>query len=122
MMVKDKGSAIAILRTVGAPKAMIMRIFLLAGASIGLAGTIFGTIVGLIITYYISSIQNLIENISGTNFFSPEIYYFSHLPCKVVTGEVIMVASISFGLTIIATLYPSWRASRLDPIVALRYD
>lgn len=122
MMVKDKGSAIAILRTVGAPKAMIMRIFLLAGASIGLAGTTFGTIVGLIITYYISSIQNLIENISGTNLFSPEIYYFSHLPCKVVTGEVIMVASISLGLTIIATLYPSWRASRLDPIVALRYD
>lgn len=122
MMVKDKGSAIAILRTVGAPKAMIMRIFLIAGTSVGLAGTIFGTIAGLIFTYYISSIQSFIENMSGTKLFSPEIYYFSHLPCKVVTGEVIMVILISLGLSILATLYPSWRASRLDPVVALRYD
>ena len=98
MMVKDKGSAIAILRTVGAPKAMIMRIFLIAGTSVGLAGTIFGTIAGLIFTYYISSIQSFIENMSGTKLFSPEIYYFSHLPCKVVTGEVIMVILISLGL------------------------
>ena len=122
MMVKDKGSAIAILRTVGAPKAMIMRIFLIAGTSVGLAGTIFGAIAGLIFTYYISSIQSFIENMSGTKLFSPEIYYFSHLPCKVVTGEVIMVILISLGLSILATLYPSWRASRLDPVVALRYD
>ena len=122
MMVKDKGSALAILRTVGAPKAMIMRIFLIAGTSVGLAGTIFGTIAGLIFTYYISSIQSFIENMSGTKLFSPEIYYFSHLPCKVVTGEVIMVILISLGLSILATLYPSWRASRLDPVVALRYD
>ena len=122
MMVKDKGSAIAILRTVGAPKAMIMRIFLLAGTSVGLAGTIFGAIAGLIFTYYISSIQSFIENMLGTELFSPEIYYFSNLPCKVVAGEVIMVTLISLGLSILATLYPSWRASRLDPVVALRYD
>ena len=122
MMVKDKGSAIAILRTVGAPKAMIMRIFLIAGTSVGLAGTIFGAIAGLIFTYYISSIQSFIENMLGTELFSPEIYYFSNLPCKVVAGEVIMVTLISLGLSILATLYPSWRASRLDPVVALRYD
>ncbi len=122
MLVKDKSSAIAILRTVGASRGMIMRVFFIAGTSIGLAGTLVGTVAGLIITSNIASIQKALERLTGTELFSAEIYFFSQLPSEVDTGEVVMIAGMALGLSILATLYPSWRAARLDPVEALRYE
>jgi lipoprotein-releasing system permease protein len=122
MLVKDKGSAIAILRTVGASRGMIMRIFFIAGTSIGLAGTLFGTAAGLLITNNIAAIQRGLESLSGTELFSAEVYFFSQLPSEVRPGEVVMIVAMALGLSILATLYPSWRAARLDPVEALRYE
>ena len=122
MLVKDKGSAIAILRTVGASRGMIMRVFFIAGTSIGLAGTLVGTVAGLIITSNIAAIQHWLEGLTGAELFSPEIYFFSQLPSEVDPGEVVVIAGVALGLSILATLYPSWRAARLDPVEALRYE
>ncbi len=122
MLVMDKGSAIAILRTVGASRGMIMRVFFIVGTSIGIAGTLVGMTGGLLITSNIASIQRALERLSGTELFSAEVYFFSQLPSKVVPGEVVMVAGMALGLSILATLYPSWRAARIDPVEALRYE
>jgi lipoprotein-releasing system permease protein len=122
MLVKDKGSAIAILRTVGASRGMIMRVFFIAGTSIGLTGTLFGTAAGLLITSNIASIQRGLERLTGAELFSAEVYFFSQLPSKVDPGEVVMIVAMTLGLSILATLYPSWRAARLDPVEALRYE
>jgi lipoprotein-releasing system permease protein len=122
MLVKDKGSAVAILRTVGASRGMIMRVFFITGTSIGLAGTLVGTAAGLIITSNIASIQRALERLSGANLFPAEVYFFSQLPSEVDPGEVVLVAAMALGLSILATLYPSWRAARTDPVEALRYE
>ncbi len=122
MLVKDKGSAVAILRTVGASRGMIMRIFFITGTSIGLAGTLVGTVAGLLITSNIASIQRALERLSGAELFSAEVYFFSQLPSEVDPGEVVLVAVMALGLSILATLYPSWRAARIDPVEALRYE
>tara|TARA_R110002110_G_scaffold414147_3_gene643458 strand:+ start:27575 stop:28819 length:1245 start_codon:yes stop_codon:yes gene_type:complete len=122
MLVKDKGSAIAILRTVGASRGMVMRIFFIVGTSIGVVGTIAGAILGLLFSENIEVIRRWIESLTGTELFAAEIYFLSQLPAEVDTGEVIMVISMALGLSILATLYPSWRASRLDPVEALRNE
>ena len=122
MLVKDKSSAIAILRTVGASRGMIMRIFFIAGTSIGFAGTLVGTVGGLIITINIASIQQALERLTGTELYSAEVFFFSQLPSEIDPGEVVMIAGMALGLSILATLYPSWRAARLDPVEALRYE
>lgn len=122
MLVKDKGSAIAILRTVGASRGMIMRIFFIAGTSIGLAGTLVGTAGGLLITSNIASIQRGLERLTGTELLSAEVFFFSQLPSEIDPGEVVMIAGMALALSVLATLYPSWRAARLDPVEALRYE
>ena len=122
MLVKDKGSAIAILRTVGASRGMIMRIFFIAGTSIGVAGTMVGTVVGLLISANVASIQRGLDRLLGAETFSAEIYFFSQLPSEVRPGEVVMIVVMALGLSILATLYPSWRAARTDPVEALRYE
>lgn len=122
MLVKDKTRDIAILRTMGASRRSIMKIFFLAGASSGIAGTFAGVIIGLLFTLNIETIRQWIQKLSQTELFSPELYYLSRLPVKVDAGEIILVSSLALALSFLATIYPAWRAARLDPVEALRYE
>ncbi len=122
MLVKDKGSDIAILRTMGASQGSIMRIFLITGAAIGVVGTLTGFVVGLVICMNIESIRQFISWMTSTELFSPELYFLSKLPADVDVGETSAVVIMALTLSFLATLYPSWRAARLDPVEALRYE
>jgi lipoprotein-releasing system permease protein len=122
MLVKDKGRDIAILRTMGATRGMIMRIFFLAGASIGIIGTMVGLGLGMAFTQNIEAIRQWIQSLTGTELFAAEIYFLSQLPAVVDPAEVVAVVLMGLGLSFLATLYPSWRAARLDPAEALRYE
>ncbi len=122
MLVKDKGRDIAIMRTMGASRGAVLRIFLMAGASIGVVGTAAGVVLGLVFCANIESIRQFIEGFSGTNLFNAEIYFLSRLPAEVDPGEVVTVVLMALGLSLAATIYPAWRAARLDPVEALRYE
>jgi lipoprotein-releasing system permease protein len=122
MLVKDKGKDIAILRTMGAPRATIMRIFFLSGASVGIIGTFGGFAIGIAFTHNIENIRQWIQSLTGTELFAAEIYFLSQLPAVVDPAEVIAVVLMGLGLSFLATLYPSWRAARIDPAKALRYE
>ncbi len=122
MLVKDKGRDIAILRTMGASRGAIMRIFFMTGASIGVLGTILGLILGVSFAENIESIRQAIQKLTGTDLFSAEIYFLSRLPAVLDWGEVLQVVVMALVLSFLATLYPSWRAARLDPVEALRYE
>jgi lipoprotein-releasing system permease protein len=121
MLVKDKRSDIAILRTMGASQGSIMRVFLITGASIGVAGTLVGLLVGTLICLNIDSIRHLLSWMTGTELFPPELYFLSRLPAEMDAGETFAVVAMALTLSLLATLYPSWRAARLDPVEALRY-
>lgn len=122
MLVKDKGSDIGILRTMGASQGAIMRIFLITGAAIGVVGTLTGFVVGLVVCLNIESIRQFISWMTSTELFSPELYFLSKLPADVDIGETSAVVIMALTLSFLATLYPSWRAARLDPVEALRYE
>ena len=122
MLVKDKGADIAILRTMGATQGSIMRVFLITGASIGVVGTLFGFLLGLVICLNIESIRQFLSWLLNTELFSPELYFLSRLPAEVDVGETTAVVVMALTLSLLATLYPSWRAARLDPVEALRYE
>ena len=122
MMVKDKGRDIAILRTMGASRAMILRIFMLSGASIGIVGTVAGFLLGLVFTDNIEAIRQGLQRIIGTDLFAAEIYFFTRIPARIDSGEVAAVVIMALALSFLATIYPSWRAARLDPVEALRYE
>jgi lipoprotein-releasing system permease protein len=122
MMVKDKGRDIAILRTMGATRGMILRIFMLSGASIGIVGTVAGFALGLAFAENIEAIRQFVQRIAGVNVFDPTIYFLTQMPSKVEPGEVVTVVLMALILSFLATLYPSWRAARLDPVEALRYE
>ncbi|MBM3486802.1 MAG: lipoprotein-releasing ABC transporter permease subunit [Alphaproteobacteria bacterium] len=122
MMVKDKSRDIAILRTMGATRGMIMRTFFLTGSAVGVVGTVAGFVLGLAFADNIETIRRALQSLTGTELFAAEIYFLSQLPAKVVASDVISVVAMSLGLSFLATLYPAWRAARLDPVEALRYE
>ncbi|KAA8384791.1 lipoprotein-releasing ABC transporter permease subunit [Acetobacter sp. DmW_136] len=122
MMVKDKTADIAVLRTIGASRGAIMRIFLMCGAFVGVTGTVAGTALGVVFCMNIERIRQLLQKLTGTNLFNPEVYYLEHLPAKLVWGQVVEVIVMALGLSLLATLYPSWRAAKTDPVEALRHE
>ncbi len=122
MLVKDKGHDIAILRTMGATRGNMMKIFTLTGASIGIMGTLVGAGLGIAFALNIERIRQWLEGLTGTELFAEEIYFLSQLPAVIDWSEVLAVILMALFLSILATLYPAWRASRLDPVEALRYE
>lgn len=122
MLVKDKGRDIAILRTMGATKGSIMRVFLITGASIGVVGTIAGLLLGIAFCWRIDEIRQLVQRITGTTLMDPTVYYLTRLPADIDVHETASIVVMALVLSVLATLYPSWRASRLDPVEALRYE
>jgi lipoprotein-releasing system permease protein len=122
MLVKDKGSDIAILRTMGATRGMIMRIFLMTGSAIGITGTLAGVALGIIVCLNIESIRQFFSWLSGAIMFNPELYFLSELPAKMNLGETMTVIIMALVLSFLATLFPAWRAAKLDPVEALRYE
>ncbi len=122
MLVKDKGRDIGILRTMGATKGAIMRIFLITGASIGVVGTLAGFALGVVFTLNIERIRRGVEWLIGRGVFDPSVYYLTKMPAHMDPTETATIVIMALVISIIATLYPSWRASRLDPVEALRYE
>jgi lipoprotein-releasing system permease protein len=121
MLVKDKSSDIAILRTMGATRGAVMRVFLITGASIGIVGTLAGFVLGLIVTLNVESIRQFLSKLTNSNLFPAELYFLSRLPAEINVSEVISVVAMAIVLSLLATIYPSWRAAKLDPVQALRY-
>jgi lipoprotein-releasing system permease protein len=122
MLVQDKAHDIAVLRTMGATKGAVMRIFLITGATIGVGGTISGLVFGLLVAHNVEAIRRGLNWLLGTNLFPVEFYYLSQLPSRVETGDVVAVVAMTLFLSLAATIYPSWRAAKLDPVEALRYE
>ncbi len=122
MMVKDKTRDIAVLRTLGAGRGAIMRIFLMCGASVGITGTLAGLLIGVVFCLNIQTLQRWVESLTGVSVFNPEVYYLTHLPARLDWNEVMQVVAMALVLSLLATLYPSWRAARTDPVEALRNE
>jgi lipoprotein-releasing system permease protein len=122
MLVNDKGRDIAILRSMGATRGMVLRIFLLSGASIGITGTLVGTVAGVAFAANIETIRQWIQGLIGTELFAAEIYFLTRLPAIIDWREVLGVVVMALVLSFLATIYPSWRAARIDPAEALRYE
>ena len=122
MLVKDKGRDVAILRTMGATRGAMMRVFLITGASIGVVGTIAGLILGVVFCLNIERIRELVSWMTSTTLFDPNVYYLTRLPADMEPRETATIVLMALAVSVLATLYPSWRASTLDPVEALRYE
>lgn len=120
MLVKDKARDIAILRTMGASQKSMMRVFFLTGSTLGVIGTALGVTLGLSFAINIESIRQFLQSLTGANLFNEEIYFLTQLPCKIDPLDITITVSVALILTFLSTLYPSWRAARLDPVEALR--
>jgi lipoprotein-releasing system permease protein len=122
MLVKDKSGDIAIMRTMGATQFAIMRIFVITGASIGVVGTLIGFVAGTVVCLNIERIHRFLAWLLHVDVFNPEIYFLSKLPAEMSVGETTAIVVVALALSLLATLYPAWRAARLDPVEALRYE
>lgn len=122
MAVTDKRADIAIMRTFGASPSSIMKIFIVQGALIGVIGTVLGAVLGIIVALNIDVIVPFIESVLGFKFLAKDVYYISDLPSQLLWSDVILITSVSFVLSLLATLYPSWRAAKTSPAEALRYE
>ena len=122
MLVKDKTQNIAILRTIGASQGAIMRVFLMTGTAIGVIGTLTGFVVGTVFCANIERLRQFLSWLTSTELFPPELYFLSRLPAEMDVGETTAVVVLALTLSFLATLYPSWRAARLDPVEALRSE
>ena len=122
MLVKNKGRDIAILRTMGAGQGAVLRIFFLCGAAVGALGTLTGLLVGVVFCWRIGEIQKFVEWVTGAQVFNSQIYFLSRVPAKIEWPEVIGIVVFAILASLLATLPPAWRASRLDPVEALRYE
>jgi lipoprotein-releasing system permease protein len=122
MLVKDKGRDIAILRTMGATRGAIQRVFLITGASIGITGTLAGFLLGLLVAHNLEPIRQGLNKLLGMNIFDPNFYLLSELPSVVELSDVLSVVGLSLTLSVLATIFPSRRAAKLDPVEALRYE
>jgi len=122
MLVQDKARAIAILRAMGATRGAVMRVFLITGATIGVVGATVGLALGLIVAHNVEPIRRALAWATGENLFPSEFYFLSQLPSRVEPRDVIAVVALALFLSIAATIYPSWRAAKLDPVEALRYE
>jgi lipoprotein-releasing system permease protein len=122
MLVKNKSRDIAILRTVGAQRGAILRIFLMDGAAIGVIGTLTGLALGILFCLNIEPIQAFVEWVTGTKVFNPDVYFLAHVPAKIDWGEVGLVSAFTMGVSLLITLLPAWLASRTDPVEALRFE
>ena len=122
MLVKDKTRDIAILRTMGASRRGIMAVFLIDGCFVGVVGSLLGLALGLAISLNIESIRQWLGSLAGRDLFSAEIYFLSQLPSRTYASDVVLIVCLALGLSFLATLYPSWKASKTDPVEALRYE
>jgi lipoprotein-releasing system permease protein len=122
MLVKDKGRDVAILRTMGATRGAMMRVFLITGASIGVVGTLAGLVLGIVFCFNIERIRELVSWMTSTTLFDPNVYYLTRLPADMEPRETATIVIMALVVSVLATLYPSWRASTLDPVEALRYE
>jgi lipoprotein-releasing system permease protein len=122
MMVQTKGRDIAILRTMGATRGMILRIFILNGMSVGVLGTLAGFFVGLFVADHIEQVRQVLQFLTQTDPFSPEVYFLTRMPSVIDPMDVVHVVLMGLALSFLATLYPAWRAAKLDPVEALRYE
>ena len=122
MLVKGKGRDIAILRTMGATSGMVLRIFFLSGAMIGVLGTLLGVVGGVAFTLNIQTVQGWVEQLAGTAVFDPAVYFLSKLPARLNWEEVGQVVAMALAISFLAPLLPAWLAARLDPVVALRNE
>lgn len=122
MVVMDKTKDIAILKSMGATGGSIMKIFVLEGLIIGIIGTILGVTSGLLVAYNLEPIINIIQKLTGQNFFSKDIYYLDHFPSQVIPSDVVLISVTAVLISFLATLYPAWQASRMLPAEALRYE
>ena len=122
MVVNEKEADIAILRTVGATPGMIMAIFIVQGATVGIIGTLLGILGGIALALNVTDIVNWIQHVFNVQFLSSRVYFVDYLPSELQLDDVWRISIAALGLSLLATIYPAWRASKTEPVEALRYE